>query len=175
MSKVVLYIAASLDGYIAGKDGDISWLAPYETEDYGYADFLKTVGAIIMGSKTYETALAFPDWRYQEKKTYVATGRKLEKKAGGNIQFYSGDLKQLVAEAKAASEGNIWLVGGGQLIASFLKENLLDELILFTLPVVLGQGVPLFGDNARPLTFRFIKSVAYPSGLVQLNYQVKPE
>ena len=140
MGKVILYIAASLDGFIARSDGDISWLDKYQggKEDYGYSDFYKDVGASIMGANTYEKALTLKGGIDNNMPTYVITHRKRQTIADAKITLYSGNLPELINKIKEKTRKNIWLVGGGQLTQSFLKEDLLDQIILSTIPIILG-------------------------------------
>ena len=175
MGEVVLFIAASLDGFIARKDGDISWLQKYEgkKEDYGYSEFMKTVGASIMGSKTYEKCLTFPNWPEDEKPIFVVTNRKLKAANRANVSFYSGGLARLVKRLKQENKGNVWLVGGGSLVQSFLKEKLVDRIILSTIPVVLGMGISLFGQANGNTDFELASVKKYESGIIQADYKVK--
>src|SRR3989338_6011301 len=118
MGKVILYIASSLDGFIAKSDGDISWLDKYQDgkEDYGYSEFYKEVGASIMGANTYEKALTLKGGIDNKMPTYVITHRKLQTPADARITLYSGNLAELVNKIKRRTKKNIWLVGGGQLV-----------------------------------------------------------
>src|SRR3989304_8040165 len=117
MGKVILYIATSLDGFIARGNGDISWLDKYqgEKEDYGYGDFYKNVGASIMGASTYDKALTLDGGIDNKMPTYVITHRKMHTQADTNLTFYSGNLSELVNKIQKKTKKDIWLVGGGQL------------------------------------------------------------
>jgi dihydrofolate reductase len=174
MSSVILYIAASLDGFIARKNGDVSWLDAYEAgeEDYGYADFYKGVGASVMGSKTYEKSLTFSDGIDKKMPTYVVTGRNLKAPAGANTVFYSGSLVELVSNIRKETEKNIWLVGGGLLAQSFLREDLVDRIILSTTPIILGDGISLFGNLKKEIDIELIEVKSYESGIVQADYKI---
>jgi len=174
MSKVILYIAASLDGFISRKDGDISWLDKYNggIEDYGYADFYRNIGACIMGSKTYEKALTIKSGIDYKMPTYVVTSRRLSSPTGAVVTFYSGDLTKLVATIKAKTRKDVWLVGGGQLARSFFEHGLVDDIILSTIPVILGGGISLFADLKKEIQLNMVKSIAYDIGIVQTYYVV---
>ena len=175
MTKVILYIAASLDGFIARSDGDISWLDRYQsgTEDYGYADFYKKIGACIMGSKTYERALTLKGGIDNKMPTYVVTSRQLPVPPGADITFYSGDLPQLLEMIRKKTRKDIWLVGGGQLARSFFKERLIDDIILSVIPLIMGEGISLFGSVQQEIDLNLAKSISYSSGIVQIHYTAK--
>ncbi len=175
MNKVILYIADSLDGFIARPDGDVSWLDKYsgKGEDYGYKDFYKTVGASIMGSKTYEKALQLSGGIDNKMPTYVVTNRQLPVPPGADISFYSGDLRKLLGIIKKKTRKDIWLVGGGQLACSFFKDGLIDDIILSTIPIILGGGIPLFDVMNIGIDLDLVKATSYPSGIVQTHYTVR--
>ena len=174
MGKVILYIASSLDGYIARSDGDISWLDKYQggEEDYGYSDFYKNVGASIMGSNTYEKALTLKGGIDNNMPTYVITHRKLKPKADARITLYSGNLPEMINDIQKKTAKNIWLVGGGQVTQSFLKEGLIDEIIISTIPLILEEGISLFGNTREEINLVLTDTKAYKSGIVQTQYKV---
>jgi len=173
MGKVILYIATSLDGLIARSDGDISWLDKYQggKEDYGYGDFYKNIGASIMGASTYDKALTLDGGIDSKMPTYVVTHRKLHTQADANLTFYSGNLSKLVSKIQKKTKKNIWLVGGGQLAQSFLKEGLVDLMILSTIPIILGEGISLFGNVKEEINFVLTDTKSYKSGIVQTHYK----
>ncbi len=175
--KIILYIAASLDGFIARKNGDISWLHPFENkgEDYGYDKFYKNVGALIMGSKTYRQALMFGEWPFGDTPVFVLTCSPVGKKSVQNIVFYSGTLPKLIKQIKSKikSRKNIWLVGGSQVVAAFMNEGLLNELMLFVVPVLLKSGIPLFSGITKDIRLALVSSRAYSTGIVKIHYEVK--
>jgi dihydrofolate reductase len=175
MSKIILYIASSLDGFMAGRNGDISWLDPYqvEGEDYGYSEFLKTIDIIVMGSKTYEQVLNFGSWPYEGFKTYVMTKRQLEPVDKAQVKFYSGDLDSFVHNIKRESHKNVWLVGGASLAQSFLERGFIDEMIISIIPVILGDGIPLFGRTQKDFRLELLKSGSYNNSIVQLHYKLE--
>lgn len=175
MSKIILYVASSLDGFIAGRNGDISWLDAYqvEGEDYGYSEFLKTIDVIVMGSKTYEQVLSFGSWPYEGFKTYVMTKRQLKSVDKVEVDFYSGDLDSFVAGIKRESRKNIWLVGGASLAQSFLERGFIDEIVISIIPVILGDGISLFGHMQRDFRLELIRSGSYNNGIVKLHYKLE--
>lgn len=171
---VVLYIAASLDGFIARRDGDVSWLDPFNSpeEDHGYHEFMETVDVSIMGSRTYEQTLSFETATEEDvRKLYVVTKRQLPKR-NSSVEFYAGDVSELVNGLKATLEKNIWLVGGSQLITSFMNRGLVDQVMLFVVPVILTEGVPLFDNIHEEISLRLRGSQSYATGLVKLHYDI---
>lgn len=171
MAEVALYIATSLDGYIATKSGGIEWLSIVESgeADYGYADFYRSVDALVMGRKTYELALGFRDWPYPGKPSYVFSRRQL-KSDRSDVFFTGAEPEKVVAEIAARGAKKIWLVGGSELTAAFLKGGFIDEFIISVVPVILGDGIPLFryAESTRRLNLCDVQR--YPTGLVQLRY-----
>lgn len=172
MTKVTLYIAASLDGYIARSDRGIDWLSVLDTEgeDYGYTAFYESIDAIVLGSKTYQVGLGFDKWPYPEKKSFVFTQRHL-KSDREDVVFVSDIVEQALADIHAQGFQNIWLVGGGALINSFLQHSLIDEYIISTIPIILGGGIHLFPPPIPEEKLELINSKRYPSGLLQAHYR----
>jgi dihydrofolate reductase len=169
--KVVLYIATSLDGYIARDNGDIDWLSMVESpnEDYGYKDFLASVDTVIMGRKTYDQVLTFGDFPYNDKKCYVIS--KTTRPKDEYVEFFNGDICKLISEIRQKDGLNIWLVGGAEIVGEFLSKNLIDEYIISILPILLGKGIPLFRGDMPEIRLQLCRNVAYPSGFVQLSYE----
>jgi len=175
MSEIVLYIASSLDGFIARRNGDITWLDEFnvEGEDYGYSEFLNGVDIIVMGSKTYEQVLSFSKWPYEGFKTYVLTRRKLDCVDGVEVKFYSGDLDSFVHNIKHESLKNVWLVGGSTAAQNFLKQRYIDEIILSIIPIILGDGISLFQSADEEIHLGLLQSKSYGNGVVQLHYALR--
>jgi dihydrofolate reductase len=169
--KVILYIAESLDGFIARENSDISWLSIVERpgEDYGYKDFISTVDTVIMGRKTYDKVLSFGiEFPHKDKECYVLS-RTLEG-SDGNVQFYSGDINDLIKQLKAGEGKNIFIDGGSEVVREFRCKNLIDEYTISIIPVLLGKGVRLFKDSDTENKLKLIESNVFDSGLVQLRY-----
>ena len=169
--KVVLYIAQSLDGYIAKKDGDISWLSVVEREnqDYGYKEIIESVDTVIMGRKTYEKVLTFGiEFPHKDKKCYVLT--KTKKEPEGNIQFYSGDVNGLIKSIREEAGKDIFIDGGAEVVGEFLAGDLIDEFVISIIPILIGGGTSLFKETYTERKLNLIYSKAYESGLVQLKY-----
>src|ERR1017187_10459165 len=176
-STVTLHVVSSLDGFIAKKDNSISWLedtgSVYEAgvsiSEEEAANFVKSVDCYVLGSCTYEHALHL-GWPYGDTPTVVVTTRELSF-TRENVEFYSGDLKRLVGEILAPRYGNIWLVGGAMLGRSFLRLGLVDEIRLMIAPVILGDGLLLFGDSGTEQKWHLKNVVAYKNGFVELSYR----
>jgi len=171
--KVKLFIASSLDGYIARKDGSIDWL--YTDGNYGFAQFYDSVDTILMGRRTYEKTLELAgEYPHKDKKSYVfthtASGRKREKNQ--NVHFIV-DVIEFAKDLVQSPGNDIWLVGGADIISIFLNAGLLDEIILSIHPIILGNGIALFKNLQGQTNLRLIKSTPYESGLLQLYYQYK--
>ncbi|UYZ59067.1 dihydrofolate reductase family protein [Hymenobacter latericus] len=176
MPEVVLYIAASLDGYIAAEDGSVDFLKPYEQagQDYGYAEFVKSLKAVVMGSRTYEQVLGFnlPEWPYQNLDTYVCTKRTLPTSADPRIWLWPDSVSQLAQQLP--NEGRTWLVGGGALIDSFNAAGLIDRLLLAVIPVFLGKGVKLL-HQPPPQTLLLENVTRYDNGVLMLDYRLQAQ
>ena len=174
--SVTLHLVSSLDGFIAKKDNSISWLectgsvyeAGVSVSEEEAAAFLKTIDCYVLGSRTYEHALEL-GWPYGDTPVVVVTGRQLppEKKS---VEFYSGDLRTLVDVKLAPRYRNIWLVGGAMLCQRFLELGLVDEIQLTIAPVLLGEGLRLFGGSLTEQRWNLKNVVAYKNGFVELSY-----
>ena len=171
--KFILYIATSLDGYIAREDGNIDWLSIVEVknEDYGYKKFLSSIDTIIMGRKTNDKVLSFDEFPYPDKKCYVVT--RTERPPDRWVNFWSRDVSELLSMIRREDGLNIWLVGGGELIHEFSTKNLIDEYIVSIIPIILGSGIPLFRSGEPEVRLGLLGSSVFQSGLVQLIYKRK--
>ncbi len=170
--KLVLYIASSLDGYIATEDHNLDWLFAVEGEgDNGYSSFYDTVDTILIGRVTYDWIIEHEkgNFPYKGKECYVFTRTKMMDNE--YVTFISDDVVPFSKELKSRNGQSIWLVGGGNLLDTFLKEKLVDELIVTVAPVLLGKGIPLFGNNSfqTPLS---LKSINRINQFVELHYEV---
>lgn len=170
--KVILYIAMSLDGYIAREDNDISWLDSVEDsdEDYGYGNFIQDIDTVIMGRKTYEIVISFgTEFPHKGKKCYVISRTKTGHEEG--VEYYSESLEGLIADLKNKEGKNIFIDGGAEIVNELLKSNLIDEFVISIVPVLLGSGIRLFKDGSPELRIELISSKQFKTGLVQLWYQ----
>lgn len=170
--KVVLYLAVSLDGYIARPDGSVDWLFDVEGDggDNGYAKFYGRIGALMMGRRTYDEVLKLSEqFPYKGKPCYVVT--RSEQPSSPDVTFTAEDLVSLVPKIKAEASGDVWLVGGGQLTKAFLEKGLLDRIEMTVIPKILGEGIPLFPEGTD---FTLLKLVtAEPMGqMISLAYEV---
>ena len=182
-SRVTIHMVASLDGFIARKDGRVDWL---ETSDQ-FADgdamspefveaFLATIDCYVMGSRTYETALAFEakgfGWSYGDKPTFILTSRELPK-TRETVQFYSGDLAQLVNERLKPAFRSIWFVGGGAVSGECLRLGLADEVRYSIVPILIGDGISFFEGLDKDIALHLVEVKAYNSGMVALCHEVR--
>ncbi|SNC77184.1 Dihydrofolate reductase [Hymenobacter gelipurpurascens] len=173
MRNVVLYIAASLDGYIASSDGSADWLpTPPPGEDYGYEEFLSTVDATLLGRVTYEQVLTFGEWPYPTLTNYVFTHQPPTEAAHPSVQFVSTDPVEFVQLLRHEPGGTIWLIGGSTLAAPLLAAGLVDELMLFTVPLLLGAGIPLWHPQKHPQPLQLLRTHTWPDGLTLLHYRL---
>jgi dihydrofolate reductase len=169
--KVVLYISMSLDGYIAKRGDDLSFLSIVEQagQDYGYSDFLKTVDTVIIGRKSYDKVLSMGFvYPHTDKKVYIIT--RTERPDNGPFNYYGGSLKALITELKSKHGKNIYCDGGAEIANALLKDNLIDEFIISVIPVMLGDGVSLFNNGRPGINLKLVSSTKFEKGLVQLHY-----
>lgn len=172
--KVQLFIAVSLDGYIAGPGGDMSFLdiVAAEGEDYGYAGFIKETDTVIIGRKTYDWVMTqVGEFPHADKKTYIIT--RTSRPRAGTIEFYTENLADLITHLKSANGKNIFVDGGAEIVNQLLAAGLIDEIYISIIPVLLGGGTRLFHDGIPQTKLEFIDSRQFNSGLVQVHYKVK--
>ncbi len=176
-------MVASLDGFIARKDGRVDWLetsdefAGGETLDPAYVEaFLKTIDCYVMGSRTYETALSFEakgfGWSYGDKPTFVLTSRDLPR-TRDTVRFYSGDLVPFVNGQLRPTFRSIWFVGGGAVSGECLSLGLADEVRYSILPILIGEGIQFFEKLGKDISLHLAEVKAYKSGMVGLRYEVR--
>lgn len=173
MRKLILYIATSLDGYIAKPNDDLSFLSivQKEGEDYGYSEFVSTVDTVILGRKTYEWVTNQFEFPHSDKNAFVIT-RKLRPNSG-KITFFSGDLTELVTKLKSEQGKNIFCDGGAELVNELLSKDLLDELIISVIPILVGNGIRLFKDGRPEQQLELLNAKSFETGLTQLHYRRK--
>lgn len=170
--KLILYIATSVDGYIAQPNDDLSFLSMVEQEgeDYGYNEFIKTIDTVILGRKTYEKVLSmgvgFP---HTDKSTYVIT--RTPRAETGSVKFFTGNLETLINELKSQNGKNIFCDGGAEVVNELMKKNLIDEFVISIIPVYVGNGIRLFNDGRPELKLELVSSKQFEKGLVQLHYK----
>jgi len=182
-SRVTIHMAASLDGFIARKDGSVDWLEtsdhfePGDTMAPEFVEaFLKTIDCYVMGSRTYETALNFEakglGWSYGDKPTFVLTTRQL-RKTRDTVEFYSGNLALLVDERLKPNFRSIWVVGGGEVSSECLRLGLANEIRYSIMPVVIGDGISFFSGLDKDVALHLVEMKAYVTGMVALRYEVR--
>lgn len=170
--KVILYIATSLDGYIAKPNDNLDFLSIVEKEgeDYGYASFIKSVDTVVLGRKTYDWIIAHvPEFHHADKKTYIIT--RTARPDAGNITFYTEDLKDLILKLKSETGKNIFIDGGAEIVNELLKENLIDEFVISIIPILVGDGIKLFKDGRPEQKLTLISTKQFETGLTQLHYK----
>ena len=170
--QLILYIATSLDGYIAPPDEDLGFLGAVaqEGEDYGYAAFTATVDTVLMGRRTYDkvAAMGVPD-PHPGRSLYVITSTA--RPSQGDIHFHTGDVVDLVRTLKAGPGKDIYCDGGAQLMDTLVRQDLIDRYCISVVPVLLGGGIRLFGEGRQQQALRLMESRSYPKGLVQSWYE----
>jgi dihydrofolate reductase len=180
--KLTIHMVSSVNGYIAKKDNSVSWFETTDHYDSGVVvtddeikEFLKTIDCYIMGSRTYELALALSKsygWPYGDVPTIVLTSRELPIKRP-NIKFFSGDPEKLVNDQLKPNYNNVWLVGGAELVKKFIRLNLVDEIRQTILPIILGDGIPFYNHVEKEQALHLKNTTAYKSGMVELRYEIK--
>ena len=182
-SRVTIHMAASLDGFIARKNGSVDWLETSDKFEGGdtmtpefVEEFLKTIDCYVMGSRTYETALGFEangfGWSYGDKPTFVLTRRQLPR-TRDSVEFYSGDLARLVHERLKPTFRSIWFVGGGAVSGECLRLGLADEVRYSIMPILIGEGIPFFDGLDQDVALHLVEVKAYKSGMIALRHDVR--
>ncbi len=169
--KISIYIAMSIDGYIARKDGSLDWLERGHVgeEDYGFKKFFNSIDALVFGKNTYEVVSAFEKWPYTGKKVIVLSSTL--KAVREEVGLFCGQLPDLLSRLHSEGVKHVW-IDGGMTVSRFLEAGLVDDITISIIPVILGDGIPLFSVMNNEKICRFISTQAYPSGLVQLKYEV---
>lgn len=172
MVEVVVYIAHSLDGLIADRDGGIDWLKPFDAVDYGWEAFYGRIDAVVMGSTTYRECRRMGEWPYRGKAAIVMTkGPRIDE--DGLAVFDDRTPVEIATDLERAGLGRIWVVGGGGPIRAFLDAGLVRRMHLFQIPVVLGAGTALWPPGRRTWTARTLHTTAYPNGVVETVYTIE--
>ncbi len=174
--KTYVYIAQSLDGFIAKKGGDITWLEEFpnpDGSDFGFSDFMKKIDALLMGRNTYEKVLTFGFWPY-EKPVYVVSNtiKVVPENLEGKVFIVRGEILEILESLESKGLKSIY-VDGGKLIQSFLSEDLIDTMIITTMPVILGEGLPLFASVGRELKWDLVESQVLNKNAVKSEYSRK--
>lgn len=173
--KNIVFIGRSLDGFIAGKNGELDWLESIPNPDnisMGFSDLMKEIDAIVMGRTTYETVIGFGiDWPY-DKPVFVLSNtiKEIQENLRTKVTLIKGELSEVLAKIHSKGLKKLY-IDGGRTIQNFLKEDLVDELIISTIPILLGGGFHLFGELEKPLEFDHVKSKVYLNQIVQDKYK----
>jgi dihydrofolate reductase len=169
---VSVFVGTSVDGFIARPNGDLDFLPPDGGEPHGYNEFIATVDAIVIGRKTFETVLAMESWPYGDKRVVVLSSRPVDMSgAGGVVEQMAGTPAEIVSQLAASGAHHVYL-DGGITIQRFLRAGLIQRLVITRVPVLIGEGVPLFGILPRDIRLRHLATRHYPTGLVQSEYEV---
>ncbi|MBV7506586.1 dihydrofolate reductase family protein [Bacillus sp. sid0103] len=171
--KVVLFIATSLDGFIARENGSLDWLFAIEGEgDNGFTQFYQTIDTIVMGRGTYDYLMAIvEEYPHADQKTYIFSRQENRQDLGPQVEYVSEDIAGFVQKLKNQDGSNIWLVGGAELFKQYIKEKLVDEFIISLSPIILGKGIPLFNQNNPEIKLELMEQKRYGQ-FVQLHYLV---
>jgi dihydrofolate reductase len=175
--RTSVFIGASLDGYIARSDGDIEWLhqSAIPGEDHGYADFVRTIDVLVIGRATFEKVLTFASWPYGAMRVVVLsrtlTESAIPEALRGTVAVHTGPVNDGFYRYLLESGATHAYIDGGQVIQSFLREDLIDEMIIARIPVLLGSGLSLFGELRRDLWWEHVSTRTYPNGVVQSTYR----
>jgi dihydrofolate reductase len=171
--RASVFVGVSLDGFIARPDGAFDFL-PENPEPHGFEEFFASVDALVMGRKTYETALGFGSWPYRSKPVFVLSNRPLgPTPEGAVIERLSGTPQEIMAQLAKRGVRHVYL-DGGQTVQAFLRAGVIDQIIITRVPVLIGSGISIFGPLTRDIPLRHIATRQYPSGLVQSEYTVLP-
>ena len=174
--KISVFIGTSVDGFIARRNGAFDFLPEGGGEPHGYDEFIASVDVLVIGRKTFETVLAFDEWPYGKKRVVVLSSGRLDlsKVREGVVEQMSGEPQQIAAKLQANGVQHVYL-DGGRTIQRFLRAGLVDRITITRAPVLIGEGIPLFGELSRDVQLRHVASQAYASGLVKTEYDVERE
>ena len=172
--KVSVFIGTSVDGFIARPNGGLDFLPPGGGEPHGYDEFMESVDALVIGRKTFETVLAFPEWPYGKKRVVVLSNRPLDFSAvrGDVVEQMAGPPSEIVSKLAASGVRHVY-VDGGVTIQRFLRAGMVHRLIITHVPVLIGEGIPLFGALPHDIRLRHVSTQHYASGLVKTEYHVE--
>ncbi len=170
-----VFIGVTVDGFIARPNGDLDFLPPGGGEPHGYAEFFSSIDALVIGRKTFEIVLEFPEWPYADKPVFVLSSRPLDfsSVSGGIVEQIAGDPVEIISRLAARGFRQLY-IDGGVTIQEFLRAGLIQRLIITRVPVLIGEGIPLFGTLLRDIKLHHIATQPYPSGLVKSEYIVLP-
>jgi dihydrofolate reductase len=172
--KNIIYIAVSLDGYIASEDGGIEWLMDIpnpDGSDYGFGEFMEAIDAVVMGRNTFEQVLTFGQWPYNKTVFVLSNSLKtIPVELQGKVEILRGDPNTIVDQLNSRDYNNLY-IDGGKTIQKFLQHNLIDELIISTIPILLGKGIPLFKKIENEQKYEHVKTEVYQNTIVKSHYR----
>src|SRR5688572_18973330 len=174
MPRFRLNMALSLDGFIASPNGSVHWLEPYDPYEVGFGDFLKGIDTIVMGRKSYAQMLGFSPWPYRGKRTLVMTRGALAP-ASPDTEVTAKPVDELAEQLRREARQDVWIFGGSEIARAFLAAGRLDTLELAFIPLILGAGLPLLGPGTEMARVRPFQVWPYPSGIVQVHYDVEKD
>ena len=173
--RTTVFVGVSLDGFLARPNGDLDWLPPGGGPEHGYEAFFASVDALVVGRKTYEVVLGFGAWPYGPKPVFVlSTGKLAPAPAGAVVERLEGEPARVLADLSARGFRHVY-VDGGLTIQRFLRHGLIDRLVVTRVPVLIGEGIPLFGPTGRDIPLEHVATRSLPEGLVQSEYRVLGE
>jgi dihydrofolate reductase len=174
MRKIIVHIATSADGYIARPDGTLDWLTnrPAPKGFYGLPEFERSINAKILGRKTFDISLTLGA-TFSKGTHYVFSRRPAPASVPAGAEFVTGSIRAFADRVREESGKNLWLMGGGELIASFLDERAIDEFVVTIVPTFIGEGIPLIAPGRRDVPLRLRSATPFPDGVVQLHYDVR--
>jgi dihydrofolate reductase len=170
--KISVFIGTSVDGFIARPNGDLDFLPPGGGEPHGYDEFIAEIDTLVIGRKTLETVLSYPEWPYGNRRVVVLSSRPVDvSKARGTVEQMAGSPAEIVAKLASSGARNVY-IDGGITIQRFLREGLIQRLIITRVPVLIGDGIPLFSTLPHDIRLRHVATQSYASGLVKTEYQI---
>ncbi len=174
--KIIVHIATSADGYIARPDGDLDWLTgmPAPKGFYGIAEFMRTVDAKVLGRKTFDQSVKMGAPFGANDRHYVFSRQEPPATAPAGVEFVTEPIGTFAARIRGGSGKNIWLMGGGKIIGSFLDEDAIDEFVVTIMPVFIGEGIPLIVPKHRQVPLKLRSATPFSNGAVQLHYDIAP-
>lgn len=170
MAKIILYFAASLDGFIADRNGGVDWLTPFQNDDFGFKAFLDTIGVLVMGRRTFDQARSYDLWPYGGKRVIVLTSKPVGSLPEGG-EVVRGEIGALCAQLRENDSGNVWIVGGAKTMGAFLAAGAVHRVVLHVVPLILGDGLRMFEDSGSTLPFHLEDSTLLRNGVAKLTYE----
>jgi dihydrofolate reductase len=171
--KLSVFIGASVDGFIARKNGELDFLPPDGGEPHGYEEFIASVDTVVIGRKTFETVLTYAEWPYGNRRVVVLSSRPLELSGvrRGMVQHMEGQPADIAAKLESSGASHVY-VDGGVTIQGFLRAGLIQRLVITRVPVLIGEGIPVFGSLPQDVELQHVETQAYANGLVKSEYRV---